>query len=98
MVHRTRNYNAGIKIQNMKNGSAARPCGVPTEVIKCGRELFGLIAYIFNHFLYGEKISKEWKESFIIKIHKKTDRKKLFNYKAMSVANCLGRIYCRIRK
>ena len=53
-------------IMRMKNGRAAGPGDIPTEVIKSGgQKLLEMITILLNKIINGEKVPEEWKVAII---------------------------------
>lgn len=86
-------------LMTMKNGRASGPNGIPMELLKNGPDvLMQLLSYVFNCFLKGEELPREWKTAYISNLHKKGDKKQCSNYRGLSVTNSVSRLYGKIIK
>lgn len=84
-------------IQQLKNGRAAGPGGIPAELVEYGSiKLFERLTWCVNQYLNGAHVPEEWKMAHISSIHKKGDKLDCSNYRGISVTSTLSRLYGRI--
>ena len=87
-------------VRELKNDKAPGPGNIPAELIKCGTcKLFQRLRYLMQDCLDGGKVPTEWKESWVSPIYKKKGRKdECDNYRGLSVAGTLSKVYGKILK
>ena len=78
----------------MKSGRTGGPGDIPIELIRSGdQKLLEMITILLNKIINGEKVPEEWKSAVLTSIHKKGDKRKCENYRAISVTSTFSRIY-----
>ncbi|CAG7718362.1 unnamed protein product, partial [Allacma fusca] len=86
-----------LVIKKLKYGKAADPNGITNEQIKYGGEkLRENLLILFNKILEKQQTPSSWKNSNIILIFKKGDRKKIENYRPISISNTIGKIFSSV--
>ncbi len=83
-------------INRLKNNKAGGPDEIVNENIKYGGEnMVKLLTMIFNDVLLTESIPKDWKWSNIILLHKKGEKKKIENYRPISLCPTIQKIFTK---
>lgn len=84
-------------INELKNGKSCGPEGVYAELLKSGTgKLIKILTKLFNDYLNGQEVPKEWKVAYISSIYKKGNRNDCGNYRGISVTSSMSRLYGRI--
>ena len=81
----------------MKNNKAPGPGELPIELIKHANvQVLEITCTIFNKYLSGDKIPRDWKTSYINSIFKMGNRKECSNYRGISITSSIGKIFERV--
>lgn len=81
-------------IQKLKPGKAAGSDGIPADCFKADPEAFSmLLEPLFRRIWEEETIPNDWKESIIIKIPKKGDRRQCGNWRGISIVPSVMKIF-----
>ena len=89
----------GVKeaIRNLKNNKAAGTDGIHPELIKYGwNKLLNRMYELVRQILEEERIPEEWKETIIVRLHKRGDRDRCENYRGTALRNAAYKILSNI--
>ena len=82
------------KLNNIKSDMSPGPEGWPALALKETAEELSLPLYIlFTKSLQFSSVPEVWKQAFVTPIHKKGKRCKAENYRPISLASTIGKIY-----
>jgi hypothetical protein len=72
--------------ENLKRGKSQDNDQIPTELIKAGvRKIRSEIQKLINSSWNTDELPEEWKESIIVPIYKKGDKRSYSNYAGISI-------------
>ena len=81
------------KFENIKSDKSPGPEGFPALALKEAAEELSLPLYIlFTKSLQSSSVPEEWKQAFVIPIHKKGEHCKAENYCPISLTSTIGKI------
>ena len=84
-------------IKRMKNRKAPGTDIITAEVLKAGGEhMVNMLHKIFNIVWRTERTPKDWGKMLVTPIHKKGDKQKPENYRAISLLSIPGKVFSRI--
>lgn len=87
------------RIKQLKNRKAPGPDGIQNELIKYGGRILCMWLHkLFTIILDSGRVPEEWKESLLIPILKKGDRRKPENYRGISLMNSTLKLLTAIIK
>ena len=86
-------------LKKAKNNKSPGPGNIKMELLKYGGErVVSFIRILFNKIEAGEEIPSEWNLSYISSIYKKGNKKLTNNYRGISVAPSMARLFTSIIK
>ncbi|CAD6197841.1 unnamed protein product [Caenorhabditis auriculariae] len=84
-------------IRRLKNGTAAGPDNISTEILKSGGDALNrLLAKRFSTYLKNNEIPEQWKVSKTILIPKKGDLTDLNNFRPISLLSVVYKLFTKI--
>jgi len=84
-------------IKQLKNRKSPGIDGITTEIIKAGGNMMiKALTILFNKIIISEKTPDDWSKMIITPIHKKSDKLKPENYRAIALLSIPGKIFCKI--
>ena len=85
--------NAYKVLLNFDPSKAPGPDGLRTIVLKtCARELTPSLCVVFNLSLAEGKLPSEWKDAFVIPVHKKGKKEDVTNYRPISLLCVVSKV------
>ncbi len=80
-----------------KNGKASGPDKIRNEMLKAGDSDFqNTLRHIFNAILKSSIYPDSWKMSYLSPIFKAGDTEDPNNYRGVTVADCLSKLFCKL--
>ena len=85
-------------LRKMKAGKAVGPDGIPVEIWKLvGGKATTWLQCLFNRILLGEKMPKEWRESWVVPLYKgKGDAQECKNYRGIKLLSHTMKLWERV--
>ena len=86
-----------LALKEMKKGKSPGPDELDIDTIKeAGEPLAKELTKLFNCCLECQEVPDRWKESDLIIIHKKGDKKELKNYRPISLLSQVYKIFTKV--
>ena len=81
-------------VKDLKIGKASGPDSINSEILKCSsRVIAPILQKVFNHILTEGKYPETWAEGIITPLHKKGNLHDPDNYRGITVASTLGKVF-----
>jgi hypothetical protein len=94
LVHVPSRLEVEIVIEKLKKYKSPSSDQIPAELIQTGGEtLLSVIHKLINSVWNKEELPDHWKESVIVRIHKKGDKTDYNNYRGISLLSTSYKIY-----
>lgn len=78
---------------NVKENKATGPDGIPGNLLKiCASELADVLTLLFQASLDQGRLPEAWKQAFIVPVFKKGDRKRIENYRPISLTSVTSKL------
>ena len=84
-------------IVSLKSGKSAGPDRINNDMIKLGGSLLhSTIRKILNDIIKSGNYPNQWKENYIVPVHKSDKLDDPTNYRGIALANCLGKLLNKV--
>ena len=78
---------------NVKENKATGPDGIPGNLLKiCASELADVLTLLFQASLDQGRLPEAWKQAFIVPVFKKGDRRRVENYRPISLTSVTSKL------
>ena len=76
------------------NGKSEGSDSIPAEVLKTDIETsVELMYHLFKKLCEEEQVPSEWKEGYLIKVHKKADLSSCSSYRGITLLSIPGKVF-----
>ena len=80
-------------LNNIKENKATGPDGIPGNLLKiCANELAEALTMLFQASLDQGRFPQAWKQAFIVPVYKKGDRRRVENYRPISLTSVTSKL------
>ena len=78
---------------NIKDNKATGPDGIPGDLLKiCANELAEPLTLLFQASVDQGRLPEAWKQAFIVPVFKKGDRRRVENYRPISLTSVTSKL------